>query len=379
MSEQSAIVRQIDELPTANLARVDVQAIEAAKTAIFPKDGTEGEWHLALAFCQRTGLDPLRKQVYFMKVQGKLTIMVGIDGMLTQAGRSGLYLGATEPLYCGKDGVWTDVWLQEGPPAACKVGVFRKGAAQPTYATILYSEFCVPTNPNWKQRPAHMLAVRALAHALKRCFPSELQDVALAETGAEPEPVYGQATIREEPAPVAMPNARCVEAVQAGEKTSYAQEKGLPAPAARPLEGDVKAIVQANLKQLGVPDPKKSLPYLGACLGEIITKFSEIKPDEWQKLAGVTGQAVKDKGACFALWGKHNPNAGTSETPEERAFRLKAWSGYLSEEIATASGLAPAKWALLRDAITQEFEGEGQPLDAEFTPETPASDPFQDE
>lgn len=376
MSEPNAIVRQIENLPVAYAPPpIDVQAIEAAKTVIFPKDGTEGEWHLAIAFCQRTGLDPLRKQVYFMKVQGKLTIMVGIDGMLTQAGRSGLYLGSTDPLYCGKDGQWTDVWLQDEPPAACKVGVFRRGAATPTYATILYKEFVVPTNPNWKQRPAHMLAVRALAHALKRAFPSELQDVQHGDV--EELPTYGQATIREEPAHVPMPNERCVQALQAGENTTFSEEKGLPKPQARPAEGDVKAVVQANLKRLGWPDPKAALPYFEKCLETRLASFKDLKAEDWPTLAGLTTQAVKDKGACHALWGQQNPIAGSKETAEERTFRLKVWGSYLDAEVKSGTDLAPQQWAALRaelEALTAEAV-----QDAEIVPDAPAADPFEDE
>lgn len=370
MSE-NAIVREIDNLPAryqeghALAPSVDVQAIQAAKTAIFPKDGTDAEFHLFLAFCQRTGLDPLRKQVYAMKMQGKLTIMVGIDGIRTQAGRSGLYLGSTEPLYCGADGVWTDVWLKQEPPHACKVGVFRRGAPQPTYATILYSEFKIDTNPNWKQRPAHMLAIRAEAHALKKAFPAELQDFHHGEPEEFPAPAAGQTTITEEPVP--MPHPRAVQALQAGEKDTYSESKGLPAPQERPEGADLKAIVQANLKQLGHPDPKKTLPYLAECLGTRLTSFKDLKEEDWPFLVGATTQAVKDKGACFAIWGKHNPIKGSKETADERAFRLTTWGAHLDEEIQSTAALTPAKWALLRDSLAQEF------------PDQPAADPFQDE
>lgn len=140
-----------------------------------------------IAACRRTGLDPTTKQIYAVQFKGKWTVLVGVDGMRTVAQRSGEYAGQT-PIQWTADGVtWVDAWLPadaKSKPLAARVGVRRKGFAEPLYQTVTWAEFGMEprfTGDNWGTRPAHMLGIRAETHALRRAFPNDLSGLYTAE------------------------------------------------------------------------------------------------------------------------------------------------------------------------------------------------------
>lgn len=137
------------------------------------KELNQNEFHLFLMQCQRTGLDPFSRQIYGLKMGGKLTIMTSIDGLRIIAERSGQYAGQTPTQWCDKDGKWVDVWLSDAPPIACRVGVLRKDFQQPLYAIAKFSSYA-QNSPIWKKMPELMLAKCAESLALRKAFPNDL-------------------------------------------------------------------------------------------------------------------------------------------------------------------------------------------------------------
>lgn len=141
------------------------------------KGSTDQELLLFLTICKQKGLDPLGKQVWFIKYKpNSAPIMTAsIDGLRLIAIRSGEYNGSNGAYWCGEDGVWKDVWVSSKPPVAAKFVCYRKGCDHPFTGVALFKEYNNP-NPSsiWKNIPTHMLAKVAESMALRKAFPAEL-------------------------------------------------------------------------------------------------------------------------------------------------------------------------------------------------------------
>lgn len=165
------------ELTTTNgttaVGFLTAEKIDLIKRTI-ANEATHDELELFLHQCRRTGLDPLARQIYFIKRGGKASIQTGIDGFRLIAERTGEYRGQTPVQWCGDDGVWKEVWLDKKPPAAARVGIYREGYAEPLYRVATWAEYAQSYGPMWKKMPALMLSKCAESLALRAAFPQEL-------------------------------------------------------------------------------------------------------------------------------------------------------------------------------------------------------------
>lgn len=156
------------------------------------QDCNDSQFRLFLATCNRTGLDPIARQIHPVirqtskQVNGQwtkvpvLTIQVGIDGFRVIAQRSRKYRGQTAPQWCGDDGIWMDVWLKPTHPAAARVGILHEDFTDPIWGVATYKSYA-QTDSNgkpiglWGKMPDNQLL---------KCFDEETE--VLTTNGFEP-------------------------------------------------------------------------------------------------------------------------------------------------------------------------------------------------
>lgn len=187
----------IERAPSAP-ARWTESQTELIKQVVAP--GCSDEF---LAFfgqvCQRRELDPFAGEICAVprnvknpdtgRWEKQHAIQVTVDGLRSIAERSGLYGGQDQPQWCGEDGVWRDVWLGQGPPAAARVAVYRLDWARPVVGVARYASYVQLGKDDqgharpkalWASGPDFMLAKCAEAQALKRAFPRQLAQAGIA-------------------------------------------------------------------------------------------------------------------------------------------------------------------------------------------------------
>lgn len=147
---------------------------------------------------KRTGLDPFNREIYMITRSGKPTIQTGIDGFYKIANRASRQSGGTwgipETLWCGKDGQWRDVWLEDTPPAAAKVTVERDGSR---FVVVALTKEYKAQGPLWQKMPARMIAKCAEALGIRKAFPADTsglyttEEMQQADAHAPSGPIHG--------------------------------------------------------------------------------------------------------------------------------------------------------------------------------------------
>ena len=175
--------------------------LETLKATI-ARGATDTEFDLFVNTCARLDLDPFRPgEIYFIKRRVKArmpdgsyewtevgSIQPGIEYYRQQAQANPAYDSHTPTYWCGKDGIWHDLSPSDEPPAACKVGIWRKGAREPIWGIALYKSYAqtyrdkqtgrdVPTGM-WATDPAHMLSIAAEKQGIRKALPRLARQIA---------------------------------------------------------------------------------------------------------------------------------------------------------------------------------------------------------
>lgn len=168
--------------PPGTLERFSAEDLELIRRFVAP-NSTDHELAFFLSYAQARGLNPFEGEVVGVsrwnskEKRETMTIQTTVRGERTLAERTGLYGGQDPPQWCGADGNWLEVWLDERPPAAARVAVYRKDWERPAVGIARYSSY-VQVNKDrqpvglWRTAPDLMLAKCAEAAALRKAFSS---------------------------------------------------------------------------------------------------------------------------------------------------------------------------------------------------------------
>lgn len=164
-----------DVSPKEPQAMWTAEQVELIKNTV-AVGATDDELKLFLYTAKRTGLDPLTKQIHFVKRAGRMTVQTGIDGYRAIAERTKTLAGITDPLY----------EVANDKPVKATVKVYRSinGMMAEFVASARFSEYVAP-GPMWMKMPYLMLGKCAEALALRKAFPNDLSGLYTSEEMAQ--------------------------------------------------------------------------------------------------------------------------------------------------------------------------------------------------
>lgn len=270
---------------------------------------TDEELEFFLATTKRLDLDPFARQIWFVKRRQKRTDArgtdewvdvgrpeTGIDGYRTIAERSGVWEGQEPTLWCGTDGRWSEVWLEDVPPHACKITLYRKDR-RPVVAVGLFREYCpVYKGKNgsfvpemWQKRASGQLEKCTEALAFRRAFPRDLSGIRI---DTEMEHVDAQAPSAEGYSAPAKATSSSSAVVHIAPKTEAAKIADTDNYQAQPATiadiepttttrasieepGDEEAVLRVVARMLEVIDASTSREAMGASVGPALTKAKD--------------------------------------------------------------------------------------------------------
>lgn len=129
---------------------------------------TDDELKLFLHVADKSGLDPLSRQIYFIKRSGKMTIQTGIDGFRAVADRTGQYVGSSDPVFEDNGKIPAKATVTVNKVVGGIVGNFTATARWEEYYPGKSQGFM------WDKMPHTMLGKCAEALALRKAFPAQL-------------------------------------------------------------------------------------------------------------------------------------------------------------------------------------------------------------
>ena len=144
----------------------DQKQIQLLINTVAPKLD-QNELSLFLYTCKNYGLDPFLKQIYALKIKGRMVAYVGIDGARALAERTQKYAPGKESSFSYKDGkiVSCTSYVKKMTP---------DGTWHEVGASALFSEYNKGGDTPWKTMPSVMIEKVAEMRALRRAFPAEM-------------------------------------------------------------------------------------------------------------------------------------------------------------------------------------------------------------
>lgn len=182
-------------METKALMTLDLNSPDIVKTIrdTVAKEANETEFALFMLRARATGLNPLANEIWFVKtkgytsrdgrqVEGKMQIMIGINGYLVRADRRAEFDGMDVESAFDKD----------GKLMSSTAKVYRKDRSRAHVATVFFSEYYRQgfggKESTWDKMPVTMLEKVAMAHALRLAFPGDFSGTYIPEEAPAEEP-----------------------------------------------------------------------------------------------------------------------------------------------------------------------------------------------
>ena len=140
----------------------DSKVVQTIKNTV-ARGATTDEFQMFSQFCQSTGLNPFKKEIWFIKTGSGVQMMTGVNGFMSIAN--------SHPQFDGME-VET-IEDEKGRPLKSICKVYRKDRRIPSTGTARWSEYG-KTKGIWAEKPCHMLEKVAKTIAIREAFPQEL-------------------------------------------------------------------------------------------------------------------------------------------------------------------------------------------------------------
>lgn len=162
------------------------EEIRMIKAACSAQDMSDDEFNTFLYVSWERGLNPLKKEIYAIRRDGKITYQTAIDGFRVTAARTGLHAGTDDSVLAGEK-------AKTGFAATVTVYKLVGGMRCPFVATARWEEY-VPGGKQafmWTKMPASQLSKCAEALALRKAFPESLAGIYTHDEMAQAGPGVG--------------------------------------------------------------------------------------------------------------------------------------------------------------------------------------------
>lgn len=136
---------------------------------------TDAEFRLFVEYCKATGLNPLKKEIWAIKVNGRLQLMTSAAGFFTVANDNPAFDGHESGLVGPKGELASGAYPHDDYIGAwCRV--HRKDRKIPTESIAMFDEYNKGVG-NWKTMPRVMITKCAESLSLRKTFPQQLNGI----------------------------------------------------------------------------------------------------------------------------------------------------------------------------------------------------------
>lgn len=166
------------------LASYTAEQRDLIRKTAFP-DSSDDELSLFLHVANTSGLDPLRRQLHPLRLQGRLVFVADINGLQARAAKEPDFEGLLHAVVYEKDKFIFDhktgevvehmsnPFGQNGKPLGAWAICFRKGK-KPFVSLVRFEEYNNTKNPLWIGKPGVMIDKCAKSSALRIAYPEQL-------------------------------------------------------------------------------------------------------------------------------------------------------------------------------------------------------------